>query len=456
MLIILMIVLFVELILALIITKFDILSPSVVVTAVMTVSSILAIISNSYWQVPIHQNTVLILSSGVFFFIIGDALGAFLFVNKTKKRDSLIGPIEIDNWKIFVICCFGLATLAWHFKFVISNVGFVTSISQLTSSYRMDVLKGTLDNKMPGLLNRFIKFNMYFAYLFTYIFVHNYICTKKIKNNLKHLIPVAIFFADSIIDAARGYLVNLVIAFVVYYYLINSRLYGWKLRNIFRSIKNIMIVFAIGAVAFTLLGTVVGRSDEYGIIYRIAQYAGGGIILFDLYLNQPPVLSQIPGEYTFTAMNKYLYRHFNIEKLDYIRFLEFRYHKGYNMGNVYTALRPYHQDYGYVGMVGLVILFAIFFSIFYRSIVNNNFKSNFSFKLYLYGYMANAMFLFSFDDKFFSTYVAPSFITNTLIMFCLSAFVLNVKIKNCKIKISFKRNTNMLNYRSPEHIVKRM
>ncbi|MBO6116627.1 MAG: oligosaccharide repeat unit polymerase [Ruminococcus sp.] len=455
MLIILLISFLAELTLALIITKFDILSPSVIVSAVMTASSVLAVISNSYWQITIHQNTVLILTSGVFFFIIGDLCGALFFANKSKKKDVFISHIEIDNGVLFFVFCFGLVTVAWHLKFVMSNTGIVTSFTQMTSSYRMDVLRGTLDNKMPGMLNRFITFNMYLAYLFTYVFVHNCITSKRFKKNLKLLIPVAVFFVDSIIDAARGYLVNWVIALVVYYYLVNVRLNGWKLRNTIRSTKNILIVFAAGAIAFTLLGTIVGRSDEYGIVYRIAQYAGGGIILFDLYLNQTPVFSKVPGEYTFTAMNKYIYRHFHIEKYDYIRFLEFRYHKGYNMGNVYTAFRPYHQDYGYIGMVILTILFALFFSVFYRSIVNNHLKSNFSFKLYLYGYMANAMFLFSFDDKFFSTYAAPSFITNIIIMFCLSMLVLNIRIKNFKIRFSSNRNKIRFDRRLIKDIIKR-
>lgn len=434
----LLIVLGIELLFALLIFKADVISPSVIVSAVMFVTAFFAVYANNnYWHYNMHWNSITLLISCIFIFILGDWVGRLLFAKRSMKSYTH-SEIRISGLKTMAVLTFQVGTLIWHFKYVIDNVGALGALGQITRAYRFAVLGDYLKLSMPSLLSRFMTFSQYIAHIYIYIFIQNVVSSKKMKGNKRYLLPVAVFFLDSLVDGARGYLVNVFCAALVYLFILTQRKNGWKLKYNFKFMRIVVFAVAIGSIAFTALGGIVGRSTDTDFFYRIAHYFGGSIPLLDDYLNGTPVSSSVWGQMTFTALNTYVYRHFNIEACHYLRRLEFRYSNGISMGNIYTAIRPYYQDFGLMGAIILVFLFAFFFSVYYRKLKYKNMTANFDFPLLYFGFMANALFLFGFDDKFFSRFAVPSTITGLVFFWLIKCLLINVRI-GYRGKIIIKR-----------------
>lgn len=124
---------------------------------------------------------------------------------------------------------------------------------------------------------------------------------------------------------------------------------------------------ALGALyLFYGVRVFVGRQSEQGMLEYITHYAGGSLPGLDLYFKDPPPPSDIWGKETFYSLNQGLRKLGLLEIPYYLVHHEFRRSGGGSIGNVYTALRDYHYDFGLAGMYLLHIVFVLFFSIFYE------------------------------------------------------------------------------------------
>ena len=124
---------------------------------------------------------------------------------------------------------------------------------------------------------------------------------------------------------------------------------------------------ALGALyLFYGVRVFVGRQSEQGMLEYITHYAGGSLPGLDLYFKDPPPPSDIWGKETFYSLNQGLRKLGLLEIPYYLVHHEFRRSGGGSIGNVYTALRDYHYDFGLAGMYLLHIVFVLFFSVFYE------------------------------------------------------------------------------------------
>lgn len=426
--------LFIILIIAIVLNKVDFLSPAVIVSGVMFVSALCAQVNYAYWKVDYHVETVVLIMAGITVFVIASALIQPV-LNKKSKKIYQNKEIVVNRVVFFFVIIINLITIIWHFRYVVSNVGFLGTFSSITQGYRYQVLEGSLKEKMPVLLSKMITYNNNIAFVFTYIFSNNLTIKSKKNNNWINIMPIVLFSIDALIDGARGHIVNLFLAGIIFYYIISQRKIGWKYKYSLKYIKKLILLLGIGSVVFTMFGGIIGRSTESTILYRICAYAGGGIPLFDLYLSSGGMKSEIWGEMTFGSLNKFLSRRFGIEKLNYMRSLEFRYHNGYNIGNVYTAFRPYIQDFGVEGMFLMTLIFSVLFTIFYCWVTYHYSKKQCDMGLLLYGVIVNSLFLFVFDDKFFGTWITPSAILYVFEIWLCKFFIVDYQYHNCKLKI---------------------
>lgn len=377
-------------------------APSLILCVMMIASTALAIIgSKLYWQIDIHANTVFYFSISVFLFLLSDLIINFLYAR--KKRIIIFKPkyINVDFSKLAVISMIGCLTLALQWKNVVSTVG-LKSISKMLFAYRTAYNAGDTEPQ-SGLLSQLVLVTTISAYVFIYIFAYNFIYYRKKKKNYFNLIPVFILCVSGLLDGARGKLVNLVLSGVFFFYYFYQQKHGWKKKDNRKLAKKIAIIGVIGVIAFVRSGELLGRNQyDFGPMFEICEYAGGEIILLDLFVNQKiPAPKGMWGQSTFENIYNYLGDHFGLEvkKLD---LYTYRTSNNVPLGNVYTGLLPWYHDFGAIGIIVLSLIFGLVFSFWYRKLNRMDNEKRKTYWLLMYGYFINCLFLFLFNDRFFS------------------------------------------------------
>ena len=416
--IVLNILLFIALVIAVFGAKGDFLRPGVIVSGVMFAASIAATYLCIVWSFELKIETLLIIVFSVAVFIFIDFIISRFF--KEKRRREILYPINIPTVVLLLVCLFcGIAAI-WHYMYLVRDFGFAGSLTTMISTYRKYLVWGVLDSSMPSLLSRMERVSQNFSFIFLYIYILNIVSTGKFKKNFKYLLPVIIYVFDSMLWGARGYIVYIIFAAIVYWYIIKQKSIGWKQKEGIKFIKSSSKYIVVGAFGFIALGTLFGRSTDSNIIYRFAKYLGGGIALFNDYLIENTIRSPYFGASTFTSWNNFMTRRFGrVDLSQYFQF-EFRAHDGISWGNVYTALRRYYQDFGFLGTIVMVAILSVIFGILYSYVKNRPLHQGVNISLLYYGILVRALFLFFFDDEFFNDFITPSTIVYIVeLLICL-------------------------------------
>ena len=174
----------------------------------------------------------------------------------------------------------------------------------------------------------------------------------------------------------------------------------------------------------------VGRKVTTSNSYYLAIYCGAEIKNLDTFLQEYDL------NY-YTNRNNMTFRTFIIwfsQKTDnpvtYKYDLPFRYVDGNNLGNVYTTFSSYIYDYGYKGMIILIMIMATIIEIIYEKSKRSILKDKPNIMILIYGYMFSSIILAFYSNKFYEQ--------NDNIMFIyaiLSWFIFN----NTLTKIKFKK-----------------
>lgn len=428
MMIILSFLIFIELIVALLLSKGDFFRPSVVLSTVMLLSSLSAEYLSFIWKFELEFTTLLIYVTSVLIIIIVDN-GLFLSRKIIHKKSQIV---FIQTYLILDIIAIsiGFVTIVWHFFYLRQTFGNGAWLL-LAAQYRRNVVWDSLEKAIPSGLARLIKWCEYFAYIYAYIIINNIVAKKKEdKLRILQIVPIILYCFDSLLLGARGYIIYVAIACVVYFYVLNQRKNGWRFRDAKKYVKRIGIIFVVLAAAFIIYGSFIGKKDEGGIIYKLSVYLGGGIGLFNDFVQVGGEPSPGFGAVTFVNMNKFLARYISIP--DYSRFYQFEFR--YDWGNIYTAVRRYYQDFGFIGVVICMIILSYVFSIIYYRIRKDYSKHIFDIKLLVYGIMARSLFLFFIDDELFVDFFVPSSLNDILKMWLITYILTGIKFGKTVIK----------------------
>lgn len=423
-----------ELLLAILFSKGDFFRPSVIVSGIMFAASVCSAYLAPIWKFELQDFTVIILLASVVLIIVFDYLTTLFYIPNNKTKITL-EYIDVSSLILVIIICFCIFSIIWHYKYLVSAVGNMSSLSIMITRYRNMVVWGTLQTKMPSLLSRVSRLSFNFAYLSIYIFINNFIVTKSFKRNVKFLIPVILFSIESVLWGARGYIMYLIFATVIYAYVLSQRDSGWKYKLGLKYISRIVLTLSVIAILFVISGNFVGRSSYGSLFYKIALYFGGGIALLNDFFESGGIHSRGFGAATFVTMNSFLSRRFGRTDFSEYTQFEFRSHGDYNWGNVYTAIRRYYQDFGIIGVLIFVTIFAVFFGVYYTSIKKNKYSRKVDGALLFYGVMIRAQFLFFYDDELFSDFFTPSIIVTLIELFICVFFMTRFKIIDNGLKI---------------------
>ena len=434
MLYLLILILFIEYCFGLLIFKEDIGTPSLIVCAAMMFSVLIGIIGNNlYWQTDIHPNTVYIIGISIFFIIMGDRLSANKFYKRSSHLVDNESVFKIEKWKMVLIILGGIITIILQYINLYQNTGS-GNLSDILFQYRLLYNAGELEYEQSGILSLMCSLTTWTAYISLFICIHNSLKTKKVKKNLVYLIPVLIFCLNGLLNGARGNIVDIFLAGIFYYYFVYEDIHNWKRKYNFKLIIRTLFIAGGGLVFFVGLGGLIGRKQS-GVMEEISVYAGAESILFDRAINDSKFYHYKFGRATFDNIYMFVHNRLNvkIQSVDILH--QYRMENGHFLGNVYSAILPWYIDFGIIGVVVLSLIFGMIFSYVYRKISACKSSSFYISGIIIYGYFVNSLFLFIFNDRFYSK-IGPSLIKEFFLFYILKKFFFNVHINNRKLIIT--------------------
>lgn len=352
----------------------DILSPVILSLLSFLGAFILAFIGTCTWnnQKELSMQLVIIFLIGILSFTLGVKAASKIYKNRISNKSLKVKEIKIENWKIVLSCIFLLTTIVLmiaEIKRVCNYFGYNSNnISSLLSYYRS---KGVLyANEISSktveinfIVKQMHKTSVVIGVLFIYAFCNNLFINKK---NYFLLIPILLSMMESLLTSGRSLFMRLIMIFVLgalFFYLKKKQKVNMK------TILFLTIILVSILLLFYLMLPLLGRKTNIGFIKYISFYFGCGIPSFNLFLSNIPNHIGYIGEETFTGLYQLLNK-FHILNFERIASYGWKSFDGMN-SNIYTSLKAYYFDFGYIGVFILQFIFGLLATLYYNYSKNN-------------------------------------------------------------------------------------
>lgn len=351
----------------------DIMAPSVLLACGYLVACISCILNIEKWGVDLHFNTSFLILLGIICFVSGDQFSRIFF------RDRLLHTNEMSPTKtitipaaiVVIFSLFNMVVMILYLREIISIAGgLLATFNETMNEYRHAY--AYTDVQVSTALVQLTKISKGSAYTFLYIFMNNIFVDdnlsrkKRVFHNFKYLIPTILFLLMTFLKGGRLNLIMMMVAALFLGYYQWHRKVGWNRKISGKFIKQLALYFVIFVLLFYYTKELVGRQNKDTLLDYITTYFGGSFQLLDQYMN-----SSTPNNYgleSFPGILQSLYKlgFYN----DYIhKSLEFRTTpSGIYLGNIYTGLRRFYNDFGYVGVVIMQFIYGFLFGIVYTYI----------------------------------------------------------------------------------------
>lgn len=433
----LLIILCVFLFFAYVISNRDIMSPSVLFVAGFIMAVIAAMMNIKEWGIDLSNKTVVVIIVGNISFLAADIL--YRLVHKKSyvgNRESIV-TIKVENWKTFVVVLIGAITMISYYSEIVRLSSYAESYWQqfgLMVAYKRAITYGSVS--INTLSNQMTKLVYSFGYIYGYIFINNFWATDgkgKIRKNLIYLVPVGMYVIMSIFKGNRIDIMGLVVMLVFLYYVFLHKKLGWDKPMSGKLLKKAILVFVIGVTIFYYMKGFVGRVSSLNFFEYVTQYIGGSIELLDLYIKDN-LSTDIPFGETLTGLIN------GLKKIGFIngdvrKQLEFRYTStGVYLGNVYTALRRYYHDGGWIGLIIFPAMLSFFMNYFYGKIKKyRGHTISKIFKTIVYSSLVYVIIFQAIEDTFWINKITIGYLIELVILYiCLKFIFIKIKFGNGK------------------------
>ncbi|MCD7835251.1 MAG: oligosaccharide repeat unit polymerase [Lachnospiraceae bacterium] len=207
------------------------------------------------------------------------------------------------------------------------------------------------------------------AFVFLFIFANNFVECKisKVslpKKNYMLLIPGAIYMAQKIMLGGRYTAIAFIIAAIFCFYLLYQYIDNWRCAISFKYLVWVLLLSVLIVVVFWAIKNFIGRDSDAGILEYVSRYLGSSYELFDIYLDDPPAKAYQTFGYLIRSFNKLGWTDIPVRTTHEFRFSD----SGVLIGNVYTGLRNYYNDFGMIGVFFMSMLKSMIFTGMYCKI----------------------------------------------------------------------------------------
>lgn len=394
----------------------DLLAPPTVVSIVLLFGALSTFYNENRWAIEFSSTTLGVIATAVVSFFIGSMI-ALILVN-IHRLDRVgfnhivekVQPVDIAAGKTALLVFIQLLTIAWLF-FELRRLTGGAMWLEMVAIFRNQTASVDPDQytmRLSGLLRQFISLGFAIAFVYSYVVGTN--LALRHRQPLINWVPILLSTFTSFMQGYRSDMIRLWIAVLIVSYFTKKRSVGWQSnKETKKMIKRMALsVFAIAALFVAARG-LVGRTTTKGPIYYLTFYAGCPMAALDEFLKNPLTESDIWGKETFYNLNQSIAILLKKPELRYIFFKEFRRSpNGTPIGNVYTAIRPPYYDFGFYGMIIVMVLMGLFFTYLYIKTRKRYGNNPIDMRLLLYSYIAYTFFMFFYNC--YNTFISLSFI----------------------------------------------
>ena len=339
----------------------DFFAPGTMLCLAFVFSCASALYNASYWQLDLAPRTVGVIVSALSI-TVGVNIWAHGCFQRVRVQPWSGRATPIPVWvSAGLLAALGVVLVVMLAQ--IRRIGGGGSFASAMVIFRAKNAYGVdLADQLPGWVRQMLNASAVIAFLYLF----HLIWFGRRLGRLHLALNAAVLAACvtvSLLTGGRFSAMTMVVAGAVLWYMLRSGgPRGVRLKTLFW----VMMAALAVLYGFYAVKALVGRQSDQTVVEYITHYAGGGIPGLDLYLKDPPAPSGIWGKETFYALNNGLRKLGLLDIPYYYIHHEFRQSGGVSVGNIYTALRDYHYDFGMVGMYLLHTVFSVAFCFYYE------------------------------------------------------------------------------------------
>lgn len=321
-----------------------------------------------YWSEELHLETFIVVIVGQFVMLLATLCNS----NNVKYVKHNFPNSALINSKKYWVGIFICIVLTIYYVLEILKVG--AFLGALSSADAISVTKHREadDIQMNFYAKQGVKIIFALAYIHSFVFIYNYLKTKSIVNNLKHLIPPICLIVSCLFTGVRTDIFKLLSAMLIMFVIlardseIRVKKYLWK-----GGVVIIMAVSLAGVVNKLVKGKDANINNSYNAVEICAYYVGSPLQVLNMKIGAGITTyrdNHIWGRTTFSR------QYADIEKFglckvgigDNIGSMNVLLDKkNFILANVDTVLGAPYIDFGMFGMVLYVFMLYYLFSWFY-------------------------------------------------------------------------------------------
>lgn len=423
----------------LLIVNLDYMHPSILFVVPFLVFGVTSILGEEAYKIIFHEETLLVIVSSALIFTFITLLSQTVYKSKENLNFPLTEIIISKKVTLFFIVFFIVTQLAF-IKYLeaisLAHFGYSGSLGEMISLY--DVMTkfwteifSELNVPIPLLYRIGNPITQGFGYLIVYIFIHNYVATKRIDK--LHLLIILLLCLNIILNGSRSQIFRIVTMMLITFYVLYNKQNNVRKGNIKFLLKSLLIVIFSGTFFIALL-SLMGRENDLDMFHYIFIYVGAPLVNLDNYLAFRPdgSYATIFGEQTFRGLYAYIAKIISDESLIFPTIDQFTFsNNGLEIGNVYTTFYSFIYDFEYVGFIPLILIIALYYVFTYQRLKTRAIKTNkVHFSLFIYAYLFNDLIMLAFSNRFYTTVLDIGFIKIVIFSYiCHLLFVHRSKIK---------------------------
>lgn len=423
----------------LLIVNLDYMHPSILFVVPFLVFGVTSILGEEAYKIIFHEETLLVIVSSALIFTFITLLSQTVYKSKENLNFPLTEIIISKKVTLFFIVFFIVTQLAF-IKYLeaisLAHFGYSGSLGEMISLY--DVMTkfwteifSELNVPIPLLYRIGNTITQGFGYLIVYIFIHNYVATKRIDK--LHLLIILLLCLNIILNGSRSPIFRIVTMMLITFYVLYNKQNNVRKGNIKFLLKSLLIVIFSGTFFIALL-SLMGRENDLDMFHYIFIYVGAPLVNLDNYLAFRPdgSYATIFGEQTFRGLYAYIAKIISDESLIFPTIDQFTFsNNGLEIGNVYTTFYSFIYDFEYVGFIPLILIIALYYVFTYQRLKTRAIKTNkVHFSLFIYAYLFNDLIMLAFSNRFYTTVLDIGFIKIVIFSYiCHLLFVHRSKIK---------------------------
>lgn len=422
-----------------IIHKKNLLSPAILISLVACFCTCFCIINYNNWDL----NTYNVKTMGmIILVVISFSVASFLSSKiRMKKNDKFnkncVYAYNVSKWFTIMISIITTLNTYMYFREIYRIANVAKSMYPIKSYSLLWYVKN-IDTGLHvnSIISNLTDVGYVIAYIYIYMFIYNVVSTKRVKPYILYLVPITIYAIQSILFGGRTGLLQMITLIVVlfYYILAVKRNLNFS-KMISKYLGKIMFVLILVLLAFRMLNNVSGRgSSEMSLLYYISVYIGSGMKNLDTLIQDGfNIVRKGFGWETFAGIYNFLKRFTNISYDGLV--LEFQPNiNGLFLGNVYTAVRRYYYDFGWIGVIVIPFILGCITTFIERNCRKSIKSLRIKSKAYaeanciLYGIFAYGIVIFFIEDFVFLNIISVDYFLKITELYIINVLLIKLGV----------------------------